>query len=152
MLLIVLLFAVSNTLTFIQRQYVPIVEYLKVTSVFHDDDYNHDISGVLKKPDWITPDICHFDHIDVEMQTPVGWQRVDIEFYDQPKNASVTRNTDESVFGIWKLKTGSYTDAEILRLDIHHKCLPVPFATLLGLEVYFMRALTTINLDLSMDH
>lgn len=148
LLLIVILFVISHLLSFVQRHYIPIVEYINVHHVYHDDDYNHDISGVLKKSKWAPPWVCSFNRINASMLTPVGWERIAIEYYDQPKNSSVTRNPGESVFGQWKLKTANQPDAREVQLDIHHNCLALPLPASLGFELYFMKARTTILLDL----
>lgn len=148
LLLVVTLFAFSHLISFLQRNYVPIVEYIDVHHVYHDDNYNHDISGVLKKSKWAPPWVCSFNRINASMMTPVGWERIAIEYYDQPENTSITRNEGETVFGIWKLKTARQPDAREVRLDIHHNCLPLPLPSSLGFDVFFMKARTKILLDL----
>lgn len=148
LMIFILIMLFYSFLGFIQQQYLPVVEYIEARNVYHDDDYNHDISGVLKKSNWAPPWICSFNRIDASMQTPVGWERIAIEYFDQPENASITRNEGESVFGVWKLKTASQPDAREVRLDVHHNCLPLPFSEQLGLEIFFMKARTTIMLDL----
>ena len=146
----VMLFAVwllffATMAPIVQGKYFPIFDEFQVSSVFHDDRYNHDITGTFRK--LVPKTICEFLRINASMLTPSGIVRIDIEFYDQPKGADKTRVEGVQYFGIWKLRTEGYTNARIVYLEVRHGCLKLPFSK----STYMMQTTTSVEIDLDSD-
>ncbi len=141
------IYALLFAVTVAQRNYYPVVTSMIVTEAVRINEGDIDISGVLSKPAWITSTVCQYAGMAVSIETPSGWKRVNIEFYDQPENAPVTRNPGDSVFGVWRIKSG--TDiAKNIRLDIEHNCGELPFVRLKGKPVHLVKALSVIYLTI----
>lgn len=142
-LYVTVIVAVTPILTGIQRHYLPIVGDFQLTESYHDNEYNHDISGYFTKY-WYAPQyLCEFDKVVPYVKTAFGYEPVGIVFSEHQYRVPVNRPTGSQVFGPWKIKTFRYPEARKIRLDVHHNCLLIP-----GTKIGLIPARTRIDIDL----